>query len=298
MDTARFFKKPAGHVRLEIGRVLAGFRVGMHRSVLNARGLEFKGLRPYDPSDSPSQIDWGASARVSEDDTELISREYEPERKLSVLCLVDASVSMDFPPKKQECAAFLVWLFASSAMKHQDGYQLVFFSPEELFASGWVTTEDGLEEFIHDVAHPRDRKKRRLHHRDVAEFLEDIAPCDTLVVLVSDFCGEWWQTRAARLRDLLNAERNVHALYFALDEWSGFEPVPFSAHFKDPRSGFFRSFSLRNAKEVAEQQTAQRARFATVNRAVRTESTFFLPLPIFGNVPREVHHELLKLGFE
>src|SRR3989344_2161949 len=126
----------ARHFQLAVEKVLAGFQSGIHRSVLGGHGMEFKSLHPYDPSaDALSSIDWLASARQSPHDAEFLSRGYEPERIISVLCLVDDGVSMQFPPKKQECAAFLLWLFAVSAFKNQDAFRCAFFSSESLVSS-------------------------------------------------------------------------------------------------------------------------------------------------------------------
>ena len=297
--------RSAGHVRgthpfrLEIERVLDGFRNGIHRSVLVGLGMEFKSLHPYDPTvDAPASIDWIASARQSVDDAELVSRGYERERAISVLFLVDDGVSMQHPPKKQECAAFLLWLFAVSAFKHQDRFRSVFFSSERTVSSEWLTREESLEAFFSDEDLRR-RKMNAPRQANLLLYLEDFRLHDALVVVVSDFWGDEWQNDAFRLRYLAFAEeKNIRMVYFALDEWSGFSPVPFSATLRNPLDGSSRLFSLRSGGEAAAQKEAQQARFIAAKKALHVADAPFIPLSILGDFSQEVYRSLLKHGFE
>ena len=67
MANASSARKHLAILRLEIDKVLAQSRIGIHRSILVSRGIEVKTVRPYDPADTPSDIDYMVSARVSEE---------------------------------------------------------------------------------------------------------------------------------------------------------------------------------------------------------------------------------------
>lgn len=294
MARAAFGKKLLREVRIEVGKISAGFRVGVHRSIMRGRGLTFKGLKPYEDGDSLVEVDWTTSARLSYEDTELVSRIHEPERTLSVVVLLDDGISMSHPPKKQECAAFLLWLFAASAFKHQDKFRCVFFSSESPVSSEWLTREESLEEFFLNAEHPQYQS----HHANLQLFLAELRLHDALIAVVSDFWGDEWRNDAFRFRHLASVEKNIRLAYFALDEWSGFTPVSFSAALRNPFGGSSRLFSLRSGEEAAAQREAQQSCFAAAKKALRVGGAPFIPIPIFEDFPRHVYRELLKCGFE
>lgn len=287
-----------GDMRITLGKIIAGFRFGVHRSLLKGGGIEFKGLRPYDPADNLSHVDLVASARISDDDTELVSREYEPERAFSVLCIIDSTLGMEHPPKKMQSSMFLLWLFALSTFRYHDSFSCAFFSERKLHASGWMTREEVLHEFLRDFAHPVHKKRYAIPGANLPRYLSGLRLHDTLVVVVSDFWGDKWGNDAFRFRHLASAEKNIRMIYFALNEWTGFTPVPFHVSLRNPLDGSSRQFSFRSGGEADAQKKAQEARFAAAKKALYTAGAPFISLPIFGDFAREVRRELLKHGFE
>lgn len=65
-------------------------QLGVLRRQRRGQGSEFHQLRDYRQDDSPRQIDWNATARM----TRLISREYEDERDQQLVIVLDASQRM------------------------------------------------------------------------------------------------------------------------------------------------------------------------------------------------------------
>ncbi|GAH91143.1 unnamed protein product, partial [marine sediment metagenome] len=63
---------------------------GLQRSKLKGLGSEFYGMRRYVFGDQFRLIDWKASARTQK----LIVREFESERDVTIMLLVDSSSSM------------------------------------------------------------------------------------------------------------------------------------------------------------------------------------------------------------
>ncbi len=67
-----------------------GLMFGAHRTKIIGMGTEFTGFREYVPGDSFRMIDWKSSAKRGE----LIIRQYEQEKNIQVICMVDTSGSM------------------------------------------------------------------------------------------------------------------------------------------------------------------------------------------------------------
>ncbi|MGY5854833.1 MAG: DUF58 domain-containing protein [Candidatus Thorarchaeota archaeon] len=67
-----------------------GLMFGSHRTKIIGMGTEFTGFREYVPGDSFRMIDWKSSAKRGE----LIIRQYEQEKNIQVICMVDTSGSM------------------------------------------------------------------------------------------------------------------------------------------------------------------------------------------------------------
>ncbi len=282
-----FPQKISRRVRLEIERVVGSFREGVHRSAMSGQGMEFQGIRPYDPSDSPAQIDWVASARLSDDDLDLVSRDFNPEREISVVCAVEDTDSMFIPERKQEHAATLSWMFAISAFKYRDSFKFVRFSSDEVRATQWVRQEDSL------LGSSFER-----YSGDLFLYLLGMRIKNVLLVILSDF-GPHWQKKYNQLRRLDLRKQNIRCLFIALDEWEGFEPVTHSVTFKDPQSKKTKIFDLRRGGEAEQEALAHRERLAVLKKSIRPLGVSLVSLPLLADDPLGgIRKQLLKLGFE
>ncbi|MHA1637525.1 MAG: DUF58 domain-containing protein [Candidatus Thorarchaeota archaeon] len=67
-----------------------GLMFGSHRTRVIGMGTDFAGFREYAPGDSFRQIDWKSSAKRGD----LVIRQYEMEKNIQVICMVDTSGSM------------------------------------------------------------------------------------------------------------------------------------------------------------------------------------------------------------
>lgn len=67
-----------------------GLMFGSHRTKLVGMGTEFAGFRDYVAGDTFRSIDWKSSARRGE----MVVRQYEMEKNVQIICMVDASGSM------------------------------------------------------------------------------------------------------------------------------------------------------------------------------------------------------------
>lgn len=73
--------------------VVEGLRSGPHRSPFHGFSTEFSRHRPYQPGDDFRHLDWKLLARTDR----LYSRQFRETTNMSVMIVLDASASMDFP---------------------------------------------------------------------------------------------------------------------------------------------------------------------------------------------------------
>src|SRR6478609_8704577 len=73
--------------------VVEGLRTGGHRSPFHGYSTEFRQHRPYRIGDDLKHLDWKLFARSDR----LYTRQFRETTNLSVLFVVDASASMDYP---------------------------------------------------------------------------------------------------------------------------------------------------------------------------------------------------------
>lgn len=297
MRSSFLIKKPASHIRLEIEKVILQFRGGIHRSAMTGLGLEFKSVRPYDPSDSPSTIDWLVSARVSENpELEPYSRTYHPEKEIAVIVLLDESDSMYFPPKKQDQAGNLIWLFAMSAFRYNDRFRIMLFGKGDFFDSYWVNSEDSLEQFfkLKNSFQVSDGKHKIA---DILNYLTTLNLHDVLILLVSDFCAEWEEEpKAIRRLDIYG--NNIRMVFLALNEWKEFIPVSYGVVLRDPENGSVRQYDLRKNSDFEKMAKKFDEKFLQIARSVKSSLIPVIQISLSEDPVKIVRKEFFKLGFE
>ena len=114
-------------LELKITHQLTSQMVGAYHSKFKGQGLNFSNVRNYQFGDDVRHIDWNVSART----TEIQLKEFEEERDLNVLIMVDISASNYFGTHKQskrEAAAEIAALFGFTALKNNDSVGLALFS--------------------------------------------------------------------------------------------------------------------------------------------------------------------------
>ncbi|MBL8132148.1 MAG: DUF58 domain-containing protein [Anaerolineae bacterium] len=85
---------------LMASRVRAGAIKGERRSTKRGVSIEFADYRDYAPGDDLRRVDWNVYARLDRPLTKL----FEDEEDLAVHLILDASASMDYPPRDGEGA--------------------------------------------------------------------------------------------------------------------------------------------------------------------------------------------------
>jgi uncharacterized protein (DUF58 family) len=100
---------------------------GQYKSAFKGRGMEFDSVREYLPGDEIRSIDWNVTARTGK----LQVKKFVEERELSVMILLDASLSCRFGSRQQlksEVAAEICSVLAFSAIYNNDKVGLIIFT--------------------------------------------------------------------------------------------------------------------------------------------------------------------------
>lgn len=100
---------------------------GAYRSSFKGQGMEFVDVREYVPGDDVRNIDWNVTARTQVAHV----KQFEEEREMTVLLMLDTSASSDFGTvnrlKRQMAIEFCASM-AFSAIKNNDRVGLVMFT--------------------------------------------------------------------------------------------------------------------------------------------------------------------------
>lgn len=121
--------KAVKHLEILARRAVDDTLAGQYESVFKGRGMDFTGVREYQPGDDIRVIDWNVSARTNE----LHVKQFVEERERTVFLLVDASGSQSFGThnrRKRKTAAELAALVAFSAIENNDRVGLMMFTDE------------------------------------------------------------------------------------------------------------------------------------------------------------------------
>ena len=99
---------------------------GQYHSAFKGRGIEFAEVREYQAGDEIRAIDWNVTARMGRP----FIKEFQEERELTVMLLVDVSASGIFGTAraKNDVAAEIAATLSFSAIKNQDKVGLCLFT--------------------------------------------------------------------------------------------------------------------------------------------------------------------------
>ncbi|MDY6121722.1 MAG: DUF58 domain-containing protein [Porphyromonas sp.] len=118
------------HVRrieIKAKRLSSEVFAGTYQSAFRGRGMAFNQVRPYAVGDDVRDIDWNVTARYHKP----FVKEFDEERELSVMLLIDVSGSLEFgtevEPKRKLCTEIAATL-AFSAIQGSDKVGAVLFS--------------------------------------------------------------------------------------------------------------------------------------------------------------------------
>ena len=289
-------QKPANLLRLEIEKVLAQFRTGIHRSVIASHGMEFKMVRPYDASDSPSVIDYMVSARVSEEpELQPMSRVYYTEKEISVVVVIDAGKTMSVPARKIEQMVTIFWLFALSTFKYHDRFRVISFSDEHTRDSDWIRDEGTLEDYVMHESLDIDNTANS-RYGNVFSYLAELEMRDMVLVVISDFAAAW-NTQPEMLRRLGIVENNIKMIIFALDEWSDVRPHPYGIRFFDPKNNELVFEDMLADGDLSIRARAAAAHLKQIEQSIAPLSGICIKIPLLADPLVVARKEFTRMGF-
>jgi len=114
-------------IEIRTKRLVNDVMAGEYQSVFKGRGMEFSEVREYQIGDDVRTIDWNVTARMGHP----YVKRFSEERDLTVLFLVDSSLSGEFGTAgklKIDVAAEICALMAFSAIRNNDRVGLVLFT--------------------------------------------------------------------------------------------------------------------------------------------------------------------------
>ena len=120
------FKK-IRRIEITTNRLVTDVFAGQYHSVFKGRGMEFDEVREYQPGDDVRSIDWNVTARTGRAHI----KKYVEERELTVMILVDCSMSTRFSTRnrlKSQLAAEIAAVLAFSAIRNHDKVGAIFFT--------------------------------------------------------------------------------------------------------------------------------------------------------------------------
>jgi len=173
--------------RIEIttSRLVTDVFAGQYHSVFKGQGMEFDEVREYFPGDDIRSIDWNVTARTGTPHV----KKYVEERELTVMLLVDASMSCHFASHRQlkkHLAAEMAAVLAFSAIRNNDKVGLIFFTDRiEKFIPPRKGTKNVLR-LIREILYFQPQGTQT-DLTDALQFLTKVTTRRAVVFLISDF---------------------------------------------------------------------------------------------------------------
>tara|TARA_B100000315_G_scaffold115297_1_gene105831 strand:- start:8678 stop:9589 length:912 start_codon:yes stop_codon:yes gene_type:complete len=119
--------KQVRRIQITTSRLVTDVFAGQYHSIFKGRGIEFEEVREYQIGDDIRSIDWNVTARTGKPHI----KKFMEERELTVMILVDASMSCRFASVeklKSNLAAEIAAVLAFSAIRNKDKVGLIIFT--------------------------------------------------------------------------------------------------------------------------------------------------------------------------
>jgi len=184
MQTKDLLKK-IRRIEITTNRLVTDVFAGQYHSVFKGRGMEFDEVREYQFGDDIRTIDWNVTARTG---TAHIKK-YVEERELTVMLLVDASMSCSFGTRKmlkRQLAAEVAALLAFSAIRNKDKVGLIFFTDK---VEKFIPPRKGRQNVLRLVREILAFKPQGVSTdiSEAVEYLNRVTNRKTVSFLISDF---------------------------------------------------------------------------------------------------------------
>ncbi len=229
-------------IQILTSRKVTDLMAGQYSSVFKGKGMEFKEVRHYQPGDEIRRIDWNVTARTGVPHV----KEHVEERELTVMLLVDASLSLDFgsvTKTKMEIAAEFAAVIALSAITNNDKVGLIVFTDEvELL----VPPKKGKRHVLRVIREILAFKPRRrgTNIARALEYLNKVTTRRSIAFLVSDFFGAGFEQALS----IANKRHDLVAVAVSDPVEKALAEFPAIATFVDAETGRYLEVDGRSAR--------------------------------------------------
>ena len=161
---------------------------GQYHSAFKGKGMSFSEVREYQYGDDVRDIDWNVTARQNKP----YIKEFEEERELTVMLLIDVSNSLDFGSVKQmkkDMVTEIAATLAFSAIQNNDKIGVIFFSDriEKL-----IPPKKGRKHILYIIRELLDfqPESKRTDIKMAVEYLTNVIKKRCVTFMLSDFIDD------------------------------------------------------------------------------------------------------------
>jgi len=177
--------KQVRRIQITTSRMVTDVFAGQYQSVFKGSGMEFDEVREYQPGDEIRSIDWNVTARTGQP----YVKKFVEERELTVMLLLDMSLSCSFGTAKQlksRLAAELCSLLAFSAIQNNDKVGLIIFTDR---IEKFVPPRKGLSHVLRVIREALYFKPKGsgTNIKAALEYLGKVTTRKTVTFIISDF---------------------------------------------------------------------------------------------------------------
>ncbi|MFC1709959.1 DUF58 domain-containing protein [Candidatus Omnitrophota bacterium] len=185
--------KKIRRIQITTSRMVSDVFAGQYQSVFKGRGMEFDEVREYQPGDEIRSIDWNVTARTGQP----YIKKFVEERELTVMLLLDASMSCRFGTTKQlksQIAAELCSVLAFSAINNNDRVGLIIFTDK---VEKFIPPRKGLRHVLRVVREALyfQPKGKGTNIVSALEYLNKVTRRRAIAFVISDFFDTGFKQR-------------------------------------------------------------------------------------------------------
>ncbi len=186
--------KKIRQIELRTTRLVSETLAGQYHSVFKGQGINFDEVREYQPGDEVRTIDWNVTARMNHP----FVKKFVEERELTLMLIVDLSGSGLFgsgDQSKRELAAEIASVLAFSAIRNNDKVGLILFTET---VEKFIPPRKGRRHVLRVIREILyfEPRLRGTDLNSALEFLIRVTPHRAIAVVLSDFLGQTFPTRA------------------------------------------------------------------------------------------------------
>ena len=161
---------------------------GQYHSAFKGKGMSFSEVREYQYGDDVRDIDWNVTARYNKPFVKV----FEEERELTVMLLIDVSISLDFGTVKQlkkDMVTEIAATLAFSAIQNNDKIGVIFFSDR---IEKFIPPKKGRKHILYIIRELLDFKpeSKRTDIKIAVEYLTNVIKKRCTTFMISDFIDE------------------------------------------------------------------------------------------------------------